>query len=79
MDDHGSNTSFVSKAKIVIHSAAAKAERVIKDFKSDLGLFFFIHFLCYPFEFYVKFLFFLAKKYFILWKWSFFFVGEFVF
>ncbi|KAK2387197.1 rab3 GTPase-activating protein catalytic subunit [Trifolium repens] len=36
MDDHGGNTSFVSKAKIVIHSAAAKAERVIKDFKSDL-------------------------------------------
>jgi hypothetical protein len=43
MDDQGSNTSFVSKAKIVIHSAAAKAERVIKDFKSDLGLLFFFH------------------------------------
>ncbi|GAU20450.1 hypothetical protein TSUD_130080 [Trifolium subterraneum] len=37
MEDQGnSNTSFVFKAKTVIHSAAAKAERVIKDFKSDL-------------------------------------------
>lgn len=37
MELHVGN-SFVSKARTVLHSAAVKAERVLNDFKSDLGL-----------------------------------------
>jgi len=52
MELHAGN-SFVSKARTVLHSAAVKAERVLNDFKSDLGLLLSFIFQL-PFEFYVS-------------------------